>query len=121
MRVVGIDLIGKANDFSGEGFVQRRDIYFQRLAVADIWYGPFRHGDHQAQQIILRKMAERGIALGGGSSRGKQRAGVGVNLRHDSVKRRSHARVGEQSFVLVQRGFGGEQGLFGGGQGILRR
>ena len=66
-------------------------------------------------------MAERGLALGRGSSGGQQRAGVRINLRYDSVEWRRHARIREHGSIFVERSLGGQQRLFGCGQGILRR
>jgi hypothetical protein len=83
---------------------------------------PFGNGNHEAQKIILREAAKRGIALADrGCSCRKQGPREGVNLRHDAVERRRHARVIEHGLILAECGLGGEQGLFGGGERRLLR
>ena len=64
-------------------------------------------------------MAQCGIALRRRCSRWQQCAGVRINLRHDSIEWRRHARIREHGFIFVERSFGGQQGLFGCGQGVL--
>ena len=54
------------------------------------------------------------------SSGREQCAGVGVNLRDHAIEGRGHASVRKNRFVFLQRRFGSEQSLLGGGQRVLR-
>ncbi len=80
----------------------------------------FRHGNYEAQNIVLRKLAQRQVTLVRRSSRRKQRAGVGIDLRNDAVEGRGDARISEQSLIFAECGFRGEHFLLGGRHRVAR-
>ena len=79
--------------FARRTILRSGDIDIHVVSHVNIGDRPFRHRNHEAQKVVLRKVAQRQVTLVRRSSRRKQRAGVGVDLRDHAVEGRGDARI----------------------------